>query len=73
MASGFYASASEVVREALRLMEQQDQLRALKLQQLRSDLEEGLSSGEPTPWSADKIKQECRKKRPSGRAAAPDA
>ncbi len=28
-----------------------------KLQQLRSALQEGLSSGEPTPWSADAIKR----------------
>ena len=29
--SGMYASVSEVVREALRLMEEQDRLRQLKL------------------------------------------
>ena len=48
VASGLYTSASEVVREALRLMEQRDRLRSL--QQLRSDIQEGLSSWEPTPW-----------------------
>jgi Arc/MetJ-type ribon-helix-helix transcriptional regulator len=42
-----------------------------RLQQLRSELQEGLSSGEPTPWNADAIKREGRKKRSSGRAAAP--
>ncbi|MGA2026895.1 MAG: type II toxin-antitoxin system ParD family antitoxin, partial [Syntrophobacteraceae bacterium] len=31
VASGLYTSASEVVREALRLMEDQDQVRAAKL------------------------------------------
>ncbi|MCX5957240.1 MAG: type II toxin-antitoxin system ParD family antitoxin [Cyanobacteria bacterium] len=40
------ASASEVVREALRLMEQQDQLRVLQLQQLRRDIQDGLANGE---------------------------
>ena len=49
VASGLYTSASEVVREALRLMEQQDQLRSLQLQQLRSDIQEGLASGPPRP------------------------
>ena len=49
VASGLYTSASEVVREALRLMEQQDQLRSLQLQQLRSDIQEGLASGPPSP------------------------
>ncbi|MSP43294.1 MAG: type II toxin-antitoxin system ParD family antitoxin [Alphaproteobacteria bacterium] len=45
VASGLYSSASEVVREALRLMEEQDQLRAVKLEQLRRDVREGLESG----------------------------
>ena len=45
VASGLYSSASEVVREALRLMEEQDQLRAVKLEQLRQDIREGLESG----------------------------
>ena len=35
VASGRYTSASEVVREALRLLEHQDQLRDLQLQELR--------------------------------------
>jgi antitoxin ParD1/3/4 len=35
VASGLYTSASEVVREALRLMDQQDQMVSLKLQHLR--------------------------------------
>ena len=39
VSSGRYNSASEVVREALRLMEAEDQLRAAKLQQLRNDIQ----------------------------------
>jgi len=69
VASGLYTSASEVVREALRLMEQQDQLRSVKLDQLRSDIQEGLSSGAPTPWKAEEIKQDGRKRKASRRAA----
>jgi len=61
--SGLYGSASEVVREALRLMEEQDRFRAVKLEQLRQDIREGLSSGEPTPWNPEEIKQEGRKRR----------
>lgn len=41
--TGRYNSASEVVREALRLMEQKDQLRALQLQHLRSRIDKGLA------------------------------
>ena len=65
VASGLYTSASEVVREALRLMEQQDQVRAVKLQQLRSDIQEGLTSGSPAPWNAAEIKQDGRKRKTS--------
>jgi antitoxin ParD1/3/4 len=69
VASGLYTSASEVVREALRLMEQQDQLRSVKFQQLRADIQEGLDSGPPAPWNADEIKQDGRKRKASHRAA----
>ena len=40
--SGRYNSASEVVREALRLMEQRDELRTIQLQELRSRIDKGL-------------------------------
>ncbi len=40
--SGRYNSASEVVREALRLMEQKDELRTIQLQELRKRIDEGL-------------------------------
>jgi antitoxin ParD1/3/4 len=63
VASGLYNSASEVVREALRLMEEQDRLRAVRLDQLRQDIRDGLASGEPTPWNPDEIKKEGRKRR----------
>lgn len=60
VASGRYTSASEVVREALRLMEHQDQLRDLQLQQLRRDIQDGLASGETEPWNPEVIKAEGR-------------
>lgn len=41
--SGRYNSASEVVREALRLMEQKDEVRSIQLQELRSRLDKGLA------------------------------
>jgi antitoxin ParD1/3/4 len=63
VASGLYNSASEVIREALRLMEEQDRLRAAKLDQLRQDLQEGFASGAPTPWDSEEIKAEGRKLR----------
>lgn len=63
VASGMYASASEVVREALRLLDQHEQIRAAKLNQLRNDIEEGLTSGDPEPWTPQEVKQMARKKR----------
>ena len=44
--SGRYNSASEVVREALRLMEQKDELRAIQLQDLRNRIDRGLSEAD---------------------------
>ena len=42
VASGRYHSASEVIREALRALEDQDRLRELWLRELRRDLDLGL-------------------------------
>jgi len=63
VASGLYNSASEVVREALRLMEEHDRIRAVKLELLRQDIRDGLNSGEPTPWDPEEIKRDGRKRR----------
>jgi len=60
--SELYTSASEVVREALRLMEEKDQARPAKLEQLRNDIQEGLNSGPVTAWDAEEIKQAGRAK-----------
>ena len=60
VASGMYTSASEVVREALRLMEGQDQLRAARLAQLRNDIQEGLDSGASEPWDIEATKRLAR-------------
>ena len=40
--SGLYNSASEVIREALRLFEEQDRLRRLKLADLRREIAIGI-------------------------------
>lgn len=42
VASGMYNSASEVVRDALRLLVERDELRERRLQALRSDIQAGL-------------------------------
>lgn len=43
--SGRYISASEVVREALRLMEEREELRAVQLDNLRQQIQAGINSG----------------------------
>jgi antitoxin ParD1/3/4 len=63
VASGMYTSASEVVREALRLMDEQDRLRAVKLDQLREDVRQGLASGAARPWNAAQAKSQARARR----------
>lgn len=40
--SGAYNNASEVVREALRLLEEQDKIKELKLKKLKAELQTGL-------------------------------
>lgn len=42
--SGRYTSASEVVREALRLLADRDELRELRMQQVRAKVAEGLDA-----------------------------
>ena len=58
--SGLYTSASEVVREALRLMDEKDRLRLAKLTQLRQDIREGLDSGPAAAWDIAETKREGR-------------
>jgi antitoxin ParD1/3/4 len=61
--SGMYTSASEVVREALRLMDEQDRLRQIKLDELRSEVRKGLDSGASQQWDAAASKAKARTRR----------
>lgn len=61
--SGRYASASEVMRDGLRLVEEREQRREAKLAALHRDIEEGLNSGPPEPLDMEAIKQEGRLRR----------
>lgn len=40
--SGLYNSASEVVREGLRLLQQRDEMREMKLEALRKEIQKGI-------------------------------
>ena len=61
--SGMYSSASEVVREALRLMDEQDRLRQVKLNDLRREVHKGLDSGISEQWDAAAVKAKARARR----------
>lgn len=58
--SGRYASASEVVRDSLRLLEEQDAMRQARLDALRAEIEHGATSGLGIP--ADRAFANARKR-----------
>jgi len=58
--AGLYTSTSEVVCEALRLMDDKDRLLNIKLQQLGEDIMKGLESGPAAPWDPEEIKRDGR-------------
>lgn len=70
VSSGLYASASEVVREALRLMEEQDRLKELRREDLRREVRAGKESGPSVPWDPGSIKQKARARVASKKVAA---
>jgi len=61
--SGRYNNISEVIREALRLMEERDQIRAAKIRDLRAAIDEGERSGEAIPLDMEAIKRAGRARR----------
>jgi len=63
--TGRYQTASEVVREGLRLIEDRDTQRALQLRRLRAEIQVGLDQiekGHVAPLDVNKIKAEGRKR-----------
>ena len=60
LATGLYNSANEVIQEALRLLEERDQLYELQLKNLRQEIQQGISSGEATPLDIEEIKARGR-------------
>ena len=60
VASGSYASNSEVVRDALRLWEQRQELRKLEMERLKRAYDEGMASGEGRSVTADTLLAELK-------------
>ncbi len=57
---GTYNNASEVIRDALRLKIQQDEIYQAKLEALRAAIIAGENSGEPTPFDIHEIIQDAK-------------
>jgi antitoxin ParD1/3/4 len=70
--SGLYLSASEVVREALRLLEERDRANAMKLEGLRKEIQIGLDQADrgeliDGPEAFQKLRTKVRTKGRNGR------
>ena len=68
--SGMYHSASEVIRDALRMFEERVQLREIKLERLRKEIAIGLEQaerGQVAPMNIEHIKAEGRRRLKEGR------
>jgi antitoxin ParD1/3/4 len=62
VSTGRYSSSSEVVREALRLMEKTEQREAQALDQLRRAWQEGIDSGDVGELDFESLKQQARQR-----------
>ncbi|VEP17192.1 conserved hypothetical protein [Hyella patelloides LEGE 07179] len=63
--SGMYYSASEVIRDGLRLLKEKDMLKQIKIEELRKEIQKGivsLESGESVSFDVEQIKAEGRKR-----------
>ncbi len=60
--TGDYNNASEVVREAVRLLQAQDASRKIELAALKRAIREGEKSGAPVPWDPEATKERARRK-----------
>ena len=64
--TGRYQTASEVIREALRALEERDQVAAIRLHELRKEIQKGLRSGKATPLDMEEIKRETQEELNAG-------
>ena len=68
VASGMFGSASEVIREALRLFESYQSVQGAALAALKVDIEQGQAdkrAGRVAPLNIDALKTRGRKQRPA--------
>jgi len=63
---GQYQSASEVIREALRLFHERQLLRQIRLEELRKEIDKGLKDveeGRVSTWDIDEFLKKARARR----------
>lgn len=61
--SGRYASASEVLRDGLRLMEEREWVREIKLKELRAEIQKGVDSGDAGPLDMEEVIAEAKREK----------
>ncbi|ARM13430.1 MULTISPECIES: type II toxin-antitoxin system ParD family antitoxin [Rhizobium] len=60
--SGGYSSSSDVVSEALRLLEERDSAKDREVERLRNAWRDGMQSGDFAPLDIDAVKAEGRRR-----------
>ena len=58
--TGDYNNASEVIREALRVLQEREADRKVQLSALKKLIREGETSGKPVCWDPEAIKEKAR-------------
>ncbi len=67
--SGRYASASEVLRDGMRLLEEKEQLREIKLRDIQTLIQEGIDSGDAAALDMEDIIAEAKRRKAKKDAA----
>lgn len=70
--SGRYLSSSELVREALRLLQDRERYRELKLAELKTEIQRGLESGPAALLDLAGVRARARARLESERNAGPE-
>jgi antitoxin ParD1/3/4 len=60
IASGRYSTASEIIRDGLRIIEEREQRREAKLEWLRAEIQKGLDSGPPREFDPKTLAEEVK-------------